>query len=315
MTPKITLSLMVTNAEELATMLAVLRQHDTHDNAEADNERARWADEHEARLSAEATAIGWQRTVEESHNRFIAATNQLEQAQRTVKWQSEEVKGTRDALQRANREHQIEVDRLTELTRKAVADARDAQRERDQMKRERDECSELLAKANERLDGGPNQRVSNPSARILEAQNRRDDQCTATRDGRRCERYANHEGEHQRGMYPGKQPDETWPSILEAQGFTTELQRDLQRDLDRTPGTDLHPDEDPRDHLDPEQCRATRREDWTGPLGNAQWSITYCGGKLGHAGEHTGGVAGDRVTWTDYHDAHACERGTGCCDS
>lgn len=62
---------------------------------------------------------------------------------------------------------------------------------------------------------------------------------------------------------------------------------------------DLHPDEDPHDHLNPDQCRAGFRKDWVGPLGNAQWSVTYCGGQQGHPGAHTGGIAGDRVTWND----------------
>jgi predicted ribosome quality control (RQC) complex YloA/Tae2 family protein len=68
----------------------------------------------------------------------------------------------------------------------------------------------------------------------------------------------------------------------------------------------IHPDEDPHDHLDTDQCRSTKRREWTGPLGNQQWSVTYCAGRQGHPGAHTGGPAGQRETWSaddDQRDA------------
>lgn len=91
MTPKITLSLMVTNAEELATMLALL---DHHTAGESDLAKQARVERDEAMTSA----VGWKAAAEKRNEDYVtlaqhaesladqveAATNQLKAAQRTI---------------------------------------------------------------------------------------------------------------------------------------------------------------------------------------------------------------------------------------
>lgn len=150
MTPKITLSLVVSNAKELATMLEILNHHNTSDSDLAKQARAE-------RDEALSLAAGWQRSAEQAQQRFIEATNQLEamkeqlelaegqvadtarnadtyrderdRAERTVKRQAEMIRDHDQSRRQAQREYQLEIERLTGIATKAEADRRDAQRE------------------------------------------------------------------------------------------------------------------------------------------------------------------------------------------
>lgn len=220
MTPNITLSLMVTNAEELATMLALLRNADQHDTDLVKEARAE-------RDEATSEAIGWRKAAEEAQNRFIEAANQITEL-------SQHAESLAQQLEASQQSVKIAKDVANDLSHRLG-----------QAREERDQLSELLAKANEQLDGGKNQRI----------------------------------GKHE---HPGA-------------GHITERARLL--------GTvaDIHPDEDPRDHPDPEQCRATLREELPKIMGNAHWSVTYCGLPLGHAGQHDGGPNNARRQWNGYN--------------
>jgi hypothetical protein len=124
-TPKISLSLMVTNAEELATMLALLRRTEQQDNDAIKHARAE-------RDEAMANATGWQRAAEMRSEDYV-----------TLAQHAESLASQLEAAQ-----HQWE--ELTDLLQ--------------QTRNERDELSELLAAANEKLDGGKNQPVTHPGA-------------------------------------------------------------------------------------------------------------------------------------------------------